>query len=65
MHCLEINMIKYISLSSVIARQFDFQKLLLKNNAFLSCDTIALKRRYGIGQSGEGMMPQGEHHYCV
>ena len=34
MHCLEIDMIKYISLSSVIARKLNFQKLLLKNNAF-------------------------------
>ena len=30
MHCLEIGMIKYISLSSVIARKLNFQKLLLK-----------------------------------
>ena len=46
MHCLEINMIKYISLSSVIARKLNFQKLLLKNNAFWVVTLIALKRRF-------------------
>ena len=34
MNCLEIDMIKYISFSAVIARKLNFQKLLLKNNAF-------------------------------
>ena len=34
MHCMEIDMIKYISLSSVIAKELNFQNLLLKNNAF-------------------------------
>ena len=34
MHCLEIGMTKYISLSSVIARKLNFQAHLLKNNAF-------------------------------
>ena len=33
MHRLEIDVIKYISLSSVIARKLYFQMLLLKNNA--------------------------------
>ena len=35
MHCLEIDIIKYIFLPSVIARKLNFQKLLLQNNAFL------------------------------
>ena len=34
MHCLQINKIKYIYLSSVITRKITFQKLLLINNWF-------------------------------
>ena len=46
MHCLEIEMIKYISFSSVIARKLNFQKLFIKNNVFSveSLHTVAIKQ---------------------
>ena len=42
-HCLEMDIIKYISLSSAIARKLNFQKLLLKN-VFELCIIVANKR---------------------
>ena len=35
-----MDIFKYISLSSVIARKLNFQKLLLKNHTFLSCVSL-------------------------
>ena len=60
MHCLETDVIKYISLSSVNARELNFQKLLLKKNAF--CVVSLMSQTSELMINYEQNIPEGIYY---